>query len=277
MIDYSKFNTQEELIDYLVANKTAIIATKKAEIKRADAISYSVPVINEKGEEIKAEPKSADLLLKQDSIKVKVVINTTNIMDSHRDVHMKGIWKQSLKQQKSFLHLQEHEAKFDKIISDNAKGYVKNMQWTELGYDFKGETEALIFDSEIEKARNPFMFEQYAKGYVKNHSVGMQYIKLEFAVNDERYPTEKAVWDKYFEEVANKDEAERIGYFWAVTEAKIIEGSAVVRGSNYATPTLSTKEEETDIEPLKDTQKKDTDSRQTDTIDKEEFRKLLFN
>ena len=277
MIDYSKFNSKQEEIDYLVANKNAILATKKAEIKRADAICFAVPIINEKGEEIKAEPKQSADLLKQDSIKVKVVINTTNLMDSHRDVHMKGIWKQSIKQNKSFLHLQEHEAKFDKIISDNAKGSIKTMSWGELGYDFKGDTEALIFDSEIDKARNQFMFEQYAKGYVKNHSVGMQYIKLEFAVNDERYPQEKSVWDKYISEVANKDEAEKIGYFWAVTEAKIIEGSAVVKGSNYATPTLSTKEN--NDEPDNTTQNEDTnkDSRPTDTIDKELFRKLLLN
>ena len=277
MIDYSKFNSKQEEIDYLVANKNAILATKKAEIKRADAICFAVPIINEKGEEIKAEPKQSADLLKQDSIKVKVVINTTNLMDSHRDVHMKGIWKQSIKQNKSFLHLHEHEAKFDKIISDNAKGSIKTMSWGELGYDFKGDTEALIFDSEIDKARNQFMFEQYAKGYVKNHSVGMQYIKLEFAVNDERYPQEKSVWDKYISEVANKDEAEKIGYFWAVTEAKIIEGSAVVKGSNYATPTLSTKEN--NDEPDNTTQNEDTnkDSRPTDTIDKELFRKLLLN
>lgn len=277
MIDYSKFNSKQEEIDYLVANKNAIIATKKAEIKKADAICFAVPLIDEKGFEIKADPKQASELLKQDSIKVKVVINTTNLMDSHRDVHMKGIWKQSIKQNKSFLHLQEHEAKFDKIISDNAKGSIKTISWSDLGYDFKGDTEALVFDSEIEKSRNQFMFDQYAKGYVKNHSVGMQYIKLEFAVNDDRYPQEKAVWDKYISEVANKDEAEKVGYFWAVTEAKIIEGSAVVKGSNYATPTLSTKEN--NDEPDNTTQNEDTnkDSRPTDTIDKELFKKLLFN
>lgn len=277
MIDYSKFNSKQEEIDYLVANKNAIIATKKAEIKKADAVCFAVPLIDDKGIEIKAEPKQVSELLKQDSIKVKVVINTTNLMDSHRDVHMKGIWKQSIKQNKSFLHLQEHEAKFEKIISDNAKGSIKTMNWSDLGYDFKGDTEALIFDSEIDKLRNQFMFDQYAKGYVKNHSVGMQYIKIEFAVNDERYPQEKAIWDKYISEVANKDEAEKVGYFWAVTEAKIIEGSAVVKGSNYATPTLSAKEN--NDEPDNTTQNEDTnkDSRPTDTIDKELFKKLLFN
>lgn len=277
MIDYSKFNTHEELIDYLVENKAALIATKRAEIKRADAVSFYAPIITEKGEELKAEPKMAVDLLKQEAIKVKVVINTTNLMDSHRDVHMKGIWKQSLKQNKSFLHLQEHEAKFDKIISDNSRGYIKTYQWSELGYNFEGDTEALVFDSEIDKARNPFMFDQYAKGYVKNHSVGMQYIKMDFAVNDERYEKEKQVWDKYIAEVANKDEAERVGYFWVVTEAKIIEGSAVVRGSNYATPTLSTKEE-IEEEPVSTTLNENkNDSRDLHTIDKEEFRKLLFN
>ena len=277
MIDYSKFSTKEEVIDYIIQNKSAMIALKKSEIKNADAISYVVPVYNQKGEEVKASPKTSADLLKQDSIKVNVVINTTKLMDSHRDVHINGIWKQSIKQQKSFLRLQEHESKFDKIISDTAKGSIKVMKWSDLGYDFEGETEALIFQSEIEKDRNPFMFEQYAKGYVKNHSVGMQYIKIEFAANDERYPTEKAVWDKYYSEIANKDEAERIGYFWAVTEAKIIEGSAVVRGSNYATPTISVKEN-TD-EPLQNTQTEDKteDSRQTDTISKEDFKKLLFN
>ena len=277
MIDYSKFNTHEELIDYLVENKAALMATKKAEIKKADAVSFFVPIITEKGEEIKAEPKMAVDLLKQDTIKVKVVINTTNIMDSHRDVHMKGIWKQSLKQQKSFLHLQEHEAKFDKIISDNSKGYIKVEKWSDLGYNFEGDTEALVFDSEIDRERNPFMFEQYAKGYVKNHSVGMQYIKIDFAVNDDRYEKEKQVWDKYISEVANKDEAEKVGYFWVVTEAKIIEGSAVVRGSNYATPTLSTKEIEIEEPDNTTLDENKDDSRLTDTIDKEDFRKLLFN
>lgn len=37
--------------------------------------------------------------------------------------------------------------------------------------------------------------------------------------------------------VVNIEDAEAQGYFWAVLEAKIIEGSAVVKGSNYITPT----------------------------------------
>jgi phage anti-repressor protein len=45
---------------------------------------------------------------------------------------------------------------------------------------------------------------------------------------------EKAIWDKYIDEIVNKEVAEEQSYFWAVSEAKAIEGSAVVKGSNFA-------------------------------------------
>jgi hypothetical protein len=58
------------------------------------------------------------------------------------------------------------------------------------------------------------MFNQYAKGYVKEHSVGMRYVKLELAVNsDSKYDAEeKAIWDKYIDEIVNKV-AEEQSYF----------------------------------------------------------------
>jgi hypothetical protein len=39
------------------------------------------------------------------------------------------------------------------------------------------------------------MFNQYAKGYVKEHSVGMRYVKLELAVNsDSKYEQKKRLF-----------------------------------------------------------------------------------
>ena len=71
--------------------------------------------------------------------------------------------------------------------------------WKELGFPrIKGETQALIFKSIAEKARNEFMFEQYAKGFVKNHSVGMQYVKLVLCINDEDSGAEYEAWEKYY-------------------------------------------------------------------------------
>ena len=129
---------------------------------------------------------------------------------------------------------------FDKIIADgeNLKAYTKRFNWSELGYSYPGETEALLFDSVILRKRNPYMLEQYANGWVKNHSVGMYYVKTDFAINDEELPNEYEAWKKYYSMIANPDMADERGYFWYVLEAKCIEGSAVPIGSNTATPTL---------------------------------------
>lgn len=100
--------------------------------------------------------------------------------------------------------------------------------------------EVLIYESVISKDRNPFMFEQYKGGFVLNHSVGMRYIKLFLCINSEDTynASEKEDWDKYYPMVLNKEEADKSGYFWAVVESKNIEGSAVVKGSNFLTPVL---------------------------------------
>lgn len=274
MTDLSKYTDKSELFRFMKENKYLLVAEKKASLKCADAISYVEGYVNEKGDTVKVEPTTSTELLKKDSLKVKVVINTTNLMDSHSDVHMKGIWKKSVKEQKNLYLLQEHQMKFENVITDKVAARVKEYDWKDLGFEFKGTTEALVFDAEITKDRNPFMFEQYAKGYVKEHSVGMRYVNLEMAIDDDRYQEEKAIWDKYIGEVANREEAEQKGYFWAVTEAKIIEGSAVVKGSNYATPTISVKEN-TDEPPVDTQTENKEDSRQTDTIGKEDFRKLF--
>jgi len=143
------------------------------------------------------------------------------------------------------MHLQEHDMEFDKIISDgkDLNAFTKNYTWKALGFDYEGSTEALVFDSTVRKERNRFMFDQYAKGYVRNHSVWMQYIKMVLCINepeDTYYGAEYEAWKKYLPEVVNKDYSEERGFFWAIKEAKIIEGSAVPRGSNIVTPTLST-------------------------------------
>lgn len=271
MTNLDNFATKKELFDFMVENKSKLIAEKSYDVKKADAVSYYVPVYDEKETSTKQQ-LSVEELLNKDKINAKLVINTTNLMDSHSDVHIKGLWNKSLKEQKELLLVQEHEVKFSHIISDKVKAQVKTFDWAELGYNLKGTTEALVFNVEIEKTRNKFMFEQYAKGYVKQHSVGMRYVKLELCINSDEYQKEKESWDKYIDEVANRKVAEERGYFWAVTEAKIVEGSAVPLGSNYATPTLEIKSDE----PLQDTQKDIEDSRSIDTI-RQALKEVLTN
>lgn len=244
-----EFQNKQDLFRALIDNKKELISIKKSATKNADAVSFayldtSVKIDTNK-EDINSQIQSPE------SLNVKVVINTTNFLDSHGDVHVSGIWSKSIKDNVTFLHLQEHEREFDKVITDSANGYVQSITWKKLGLPYEGKTDALIFESTIDKKRNEFMLNQYANGWVKNHSVGMRYVQLDMAVNSEADfdKEEKALWDEYYPIIANKEVAEERGYFWVVKEAKIIEGSAVVMGSNSATPTLDNKNE-----PLENTQ-----------------------
>jgi len=225
-------------IEQLIRDKEIIKQQKLAAVKHADATIHFVSAYDNDGNVVKAV-ENTQSLLNATEIKAKLVINTTNLMDSHSDVHLPGIWTKTLQERKNVYLLQEHAMTFDKIISDEVKASAEYATWVELGFPYEGKTQALIFNAKIKKERNPFMFEQYAKGYVKEHSVGMRYVKIDLAVNDDRYKEEFDVWTKYIDKIANREEAEAKGYFWAVTEAKLVEGSAVVMGSNYATPVMS--------------------------------------
>jgi hypothetical protein len=262
------FNQLKELKD----NKNIIIAQKKATIKHADCVVYgsiSNSVVTKSGA---IKSISQDDFNLAEVIKAKIIINTTNILDSHGDVHINGIWKKTVNETKLIYHLQEHEMTFKHVISDDVIANIEKYKWTEIGQNYLGITEALVFESIIKKERNPFMFEQYIKGYVKQHSVGMQYINLVLCINstDKYFKEEKQNWDKYCPMVVNSQDAIDAQTFWAVTEAKLIEGSAVVLGSNRATPTQSI----SNIEPSED-DTQPTDSRYNDTGLKSEIQNEL--
>lgn len=257
---------KKDLLKFLVENKALLIAEKKAATKEADAIVVGCDIstryfVDKDGKLNKAAANTTKEPAAQDT--VMVVINTTNWFDSHKDVHMPGIWNKSLSDNSNMLHLAQHRMDFENVISDESKGYVQRLTWKELGYDLPGFTEALIFDTPF-KGRNPYMEEQYRKGFVKNHSVGMRYVTIKLCVNepdDEYYKEEYANWVQYAPQVVNLADAEADGFFWAVLEAKIIEGSAVVKGSNIITPTRGFKSAEPvvttqQVEPVVTTQQK---------------------
>lgn len=226
-----EFGSRDELYAFIRANKRALKAAKKAQVKHADAVTMTA-----------AQGAGASKADTGDgSFTLSVVINTTRILDGHGDVHIDGLWKKSLKEARYIPLLKSHSWDFESVITDDVKAKAELMSWSSLGAKFDGDTQALVFDAEVDPTRNPFMAEQYRKGYVRNHSVGMQYVTLYLAMNsDSKYDVEeKANWDKYIKHVANKEDAEAAGYFWAVTEAKIVEGSAVLFGSNPITPTLT--------------------------------------
>mgnify|MGYP003629778095 FL=1 len=261
-LDIPNYQTKKELFDFLILNKETLISQKKSVIKLADGIGGSSIHIQGAKSVNKSQSVSSEPI---DEIKVKAVINTTNFLDSHGDVHIPGIWNKSLKENTRIMHIQEHQSSsFDKIIAsgDDLKASAETMTWKELGYNAIGTTQALVFESTVKESRNKYMFNQYKQGFVDNHSVGMRYVKMELAINDKDYEKEKNFYDKYITQVINKEDAEALGYFWVVTEAKVIEGSAVPMGSNPITPTTNIKNEPSIIDLInqKDTQEKAADS-----------------
>lgn len=244
-MDIPQFETKEALFSWLRKNKTLLVKAKKSAIKNADAVIYRPSVFHKK-DGVEKAIESADDMMDVETIIAKLVINTTNLMDSHSDVHIPGLWNKTLKEQRELYLLNQHKMRFEDVITDDLTASTKKYFWKDLGFpQFKGQTEALIFDAVISEDRNEFMFKQYLNRWVKNHSVGMQYVQLYLCINSESKmdAEEKANWDKYYPMIVNSEVADEQGYFWAVPEAKLIEGSAVPMGSNYATPTLSTEVE----------------------------------
>lgn len=235
-----QFGTQKEMFDFLFKNKKQLIAQKRAVMKKADCVSVSPTLVWDKQQATKATEDMPTDPMMPETMKVVCIINTTNFLDGHGDVHIPGIWAKSLTENKMLMHLQEHEMEFEKIIADgmNLKAYTRTYTWKELGFPYEGVTEGLTFESNIEKKRNEFMLNQYLNGWVRNHSVGMHYVKMDMAINDETYPNEFEAWKKYYPMIANAEKADEKGYFWYILEAKCVEGSAVPMGSNSATPTM---------------------------------------
>lgn len=236
-----EFPDKAAMFKALQENKEKIVAAKRAAIKDSDAVSFTMRVATAKAEG--ETPATLGV-----GSYVYPVINTTNWLDSHGDVHLDGIWDISVKDNKGKLYwIVNHELELGKVISypDEVEAYVQEMDWVALGQPYAGTTQALIFKSLLTEASNKDAFNAIVGRKAIQNSVRMQYIEIILCIDDssDDFKQEYANFYKYLAVIANKQDAMDAGYFWAVAQAKIVkEGSAVLFGSNSATPIL-------DIEP----------------------------
>lgn len=229
-----EFEDKESMFFELSKNESKIVELKKAAIKESDSVS-TLFVLKESSEKI------------LDFIKdgfVYPVINTTNLMDSHGDVHFPNIWNKSLKDKaKKIFYVLEHKLSIDSVIAfpNDVRAFVKTLSWIDLGFDFEGETQALIYEIPKDKIKIPRIKELLEEKTAFENSVRMRYITMNLAVNSKSpdLAKNKALWDERIDKVTNKKMAEDAGYFWAIDEASIEkEGSLCLFGSNSATPIL---------------------------------------
>lgn len=226
-------------IKEMVSKKAELIALKKAEIKTVKGGLSSVLDTNTV---IKGLYKNSDTELER-----TIIGNTYLWMDSHDDVHAKGVFTKTIKERKDIFHLHDHEFKITSKVGEPINVYEKSITWRELGLNKSGSTEALFMDTKVIKDYNNQIFNEYKNGKINQHSVGMQYVKIDLAVNDDEFEEEIKLWNEYIDTIGNKEKVIEKGYFWLVREAKLIEISAVLMGSNELTPTLENKSEADNI------------------------------
>lgn len=233
-----EFATKEEMFLALKANKDKIIGLKKAAIKDSENSAFFFRASKEatKGLESTKGLGIGDTLYP--------VINTTYLLDSHGDLHVDGIWDNSLKDQAGKLYYAvDHQLKFGMIVSypHEVDAFAQTMNWTDLGKDWPGTTQALIYKIQVTDKSNTDFVKAVADGVPLENSVRMQYVDMELCVDSDakELALEKANFYKHLPLIANKEHAMSEGYFWAIKQAKIIkEGSAVFAGSNFVTPIL---------------------------------------
>lgn len=225
----------------IVEKKAELIQLKKAEVK---TVKGGISAITRTGEtSLKGIFKDNETSLER-----TIIGNTYLWMDSHDDVHAKGCFSKSVKENKNIFHLHDHEFKITSKVGEPKKTYEEEITWKDLGVNKSGMTQALFMDTEIFKEYNSQIFNEYKANRINQHSVGMQYVKIDLAVNDDSFEKEFKTWQDNIDSLGNPEKATEKGYFWLVKEAKLIEISAVLMGSNELTPTQEQK-----TEPLQDT------------------------
>lgn len=268
--------TGKELFKFLIDNKDVLIAQKKSHLKRSDAISSHPLLFNLKDNKA-TKADVGEIAPDATSVRVKVVANTALWCDSAMDVLLPDCWKNSIKQRKGMIpHLHDHIHEIGAEVGDVVNIYSQNISLSDLGLQMEGTTQSLIFETDIKKSYNEVVFNKYKAGKIRQHSIGLQYVKLELAINDEESEKEYDFWKKYYKKVINKELVDEKGYFWVVPEIKLLENSAVLFGANELTPTLEVKND-TYSQPSEDTEDTPSEDSKSFNLDEAIMTTKFFN
>jgi hypothetical protein len=262
------FDSKKDLFKYLRDNKSELIARKKSMPIVSDVCGAGIMHLNNKaGGAIKANTPVEENV---DKLRVKVVANTANWIDSHMDMLLPDAAAKSINERKGIIpHLHDHIHQVGAKVGEVVDIQLQNLSLTELGVNKMGMTQAIVFITDIIKDYNPQVFNQYKEGRINQHSIGMQYVKLDLAINDDSSTKEFEYWEKNIELAINPEAAEERGFFWVVSEIKLIENSAVLFGSNEITPTLDNN--------LKNITAVESDTVKTEPSDDTQSNNSMFN
>lgn len=252
-------------LEEILKNKQEAINIKKTAFKHSDVVNNHI---------IKEDNESVTKMLldgeEQDNV-VKVIANTYYWLDSHGDVHVKGCFTKSIKEnQGKIFHFDNHEHSFNSKVGNVKSIKEVNVNWSDLGVSKEGKTICIIGETELVEDYNCQVYDAYKNNEINQHSVGMQYVNLQIAVNQPQEVEAYKLWNEIYPMLGNPETADKMGYFWVVKEAKLKEYSCVLwQGSNSLTPTVK------DIDAVDNDTSKNEPSNDTQEQQKQFFINLL--
>lgn len=254
------------LFNFLIENKSRLIATKKAAIKWADCVTHQPDIITSAKRQTS---KAADSVVESEIplsgvLKVKVACNTAWFCDSQMDVLTDTCYDKSIKEKGTLIpFIADHIKLSTNHIADVTAVYTQKLPLSELGLDMKGSTTVAIMEANVREDYNADTYKFYKNGKINQHSIGLIYVSLGMCINDKDYLPEYEMWQKYYDKVINKDLVDQAGYFWIVPEIKWMENSCVLFGANSLTPTLEVTDTVKSAEIITDQQPPSTDKAKT--------------
>lgn len=237
------FTTKDELFAELKRNEEKLISLKKAQVYKSTE-KNQISFLNLDVSKLSGTAK-ANFDVKEGYI--YPVISTTRYMDSHKDVHFDGCFNRTKNdQQGKVYYALDHDLKWASIVAwpKDVKMFVAPIDWSLVGKNYIGQTEALVFEiaeNKITKADVLAAIKDKASDF--ENSIRMSYEKVTLGLNsnDKDMAPNKAYFDNHINLIANKEQALEDGYFWGVDALKIQkEGSLVIAGgSNDATSIIT--------------------------------------
>lgn len=246
-----EFETKEEMFNELKSNIDLIIDKKKSEFQYSRDKGTAISCKSLNGLKLSDAEKAS---IQVDDDYYYIVVNSTNILDSHEDLHVNGIWNKSVQdnQGKNYL-VTDHELDIANVVvrKEHIEMFVVTVSFKSLGYPYAGNTEILVYKFRKDRVLIQSVKEWLESGDEIQASVRMRYVTIEFAMdsNDPEFAIEKKRYEQYKSKIANIADFEYVYYFYIIKDAvNQRESSLVIAGSNHVTGNII---ENKNIEPSK--------------------------
>ena len=136
------------------------------------------------------------------------IISTTKYMDSHDDVHFDGCFTKTVNdQQGKVYYCADHDLSLKGIVAakKDVEMVVKNIDWSIVGKDYQGQTQALIFCIDKSSIKNQDALSLIESDPELENSIRMQYVKVMMGIDskDKMYAVNKQYFDSRINEISN--------------------------------------------------------------------------